>query len=258
MHLLSSPRKKLRETSPRHRTAKPWKQFFLAVLFSSSLLLGAQAQDEQNTKSDLDLVQQLLVARKDYQRSLVLLRSHYLQVGDLEKAKWAEDELIAYHRIPKRAFRLELDVPPETLRGVKNIPEANKLYSRAMTYKGKGWAQDFNDNQRRAEILLQQLLTLYPDSNRISDAAYQLGDIYEKAPYKHYKRAALYFERCFQWEPATEFDARLRAARLYDRVVQNRKKAMEIYKEILTHETNPTLHREANTRLKELSGRPPY
>src|SRR5436189_9649 len=78
------------------------------------------------------------------------------------------------------------------------------------------------DSQRRAEILLQRMLSLHPQSDKITDAAYMLGDIYESKAYKQYDRAALYYERCYQWHPRTRYDARLRAARLYERHLNNR------------------------------------
>lgn len=236
-----------------HRLGRP-----LILIALTALAVSLPAQEGADSKSDtgdLPLVEKLLVARKNYQKALEDLRAYYLRNGDLEKAKWAEQELIAYHRIPKRAFRLELDVPPPTLKGTVNIPAANRLYTRAMMYKGRGWGTEFIDNQRRAELLLQQLLTKYPQSNRISDAAYQLGDIYENRPYQHYRRAALYFERCYQWNPATQFDARLRAARIYDRHLLDRKRAMEIYKSVTLYETDPARIQEAVRRLRELSAR---
>src|SRR5262245_54180673 len=111
---------------------------------------------------DVQAVERLLAARKEYQQSLENLRRLYIQMGDIERARWAEKELLEYHRIIKQAYLLHLDVPPPTLKGNVNIPEANKLYRAAMAYKGKGWGTDFIDNQRRAELLLQKILTDYP------------------------------------------------------------------------------------------------
>jgi tetratricopeptide (TPR) repeat protein len=205
--------------------------------------------------ADVELVERLLASRREYQMTLEALRAHYIATGDIERARWAEDELLQYHRITKQAFRLELDVPPPTLQANYNIPEANELYRRAVVFKDKGWGTDYIDNQRRAELLLQQMLSNYPQSDKISDAAYQLGDIYESKAYKQYGRAAQYYERCFQWNPKTHFDARLRAARLYERT-NERVRAIEIYKEITTHETiDPKRVEEANRRLTELSRR---
>jgi hypothetical protein len=236
------------------RSAKWWLLLLLALPLAGSPVHSQSKSEDSKDNSDLELVEQLLIARKNYQTILEKLRGHYLQTGDVERAKWAEEELIQYHRIPKQAFRLDLDVPPPTLKGAVNVPAANKLYTKAMSYKGKGWKTDFIDNQRRAEILFQQLLTQYPQSNRISETAYQLGDIYENWPYKQYKRAALYFERCFQWNTGTHLDARMRAAHIYDRNLLNREKAMQIYKDILNHETDPARLQEADHRMKELSG----
>jgi hypothetical protein len=205
--------------------------------------------------SDVELVERVLAARKEYQVALEQVRAHYISVGDKERSRWAEDELKQFHRITKQAYRLELDVPPPTLQAIYNIPEANELYRRAMTYKDKGWNTDYIDNQRRAELLLQQLLTSHPQSDKIGDAAYQLGDLYEGKGFDHqYRRAAAYFERSFQWNPTTHFDGRLRAARIYDKMLQERAKAIELYRDITTHETDPAHIKEAEQRLADLNG----
>ncbi len=228
------------------------------VLMTAVLAVPLHAQTppakSPGATNDLELVEKLLMCRRDYQKSLENLRLHYLKAGDLERAKWAEEELRQYHRVLKQAFRLDLDVPPPNLIGNTNIPEANKLFTAAMTYKDKGWGTDFIDNQRRAEILFQKLLTEYPQSNKIDEAAYQLGDIYEAKAYKQYRRAAAYFERCFQWNIKTTSDARLRAARIYDKQLADRSRAIEIYREITTHETDAKRIAEATKRLGELSG----
>lgn len=205
---------------------------------------------------DIDYVEKVIHTRKEYQSALEALRAHYIQVGDIEKAKWSEEELLNYHRIPKQAYLLELDVPPPTLQANDNIPEANEMYRRAMLYKDKSWGQEYVDNQKRAEILLQQILSSYPNSDKISDAAYQLGDIYESRPYKQYGRSALYFERSFQWNPRTQLDARLRAARIYDKFLTERNRAIELYREVATRELDPKRVAEAQKRITEMSGAP--
>src|SRR5262249_49364860 len=149
---------------------------------------------------------------------------------------------------------LDLDVPGPGLRAEQNVPAANDLYRRAMEYKDKGYGTDYQDNQIRAELILQQLINQYPTSNKISDAAYQLGDIYESRTFHQYRRAAAFYERCFQWNPNTQFDARLRAARLYDRSLNDRPKAIELYRALVAYETDPRRLQEAQRRLTELGG----
>lgn len=240
------------------RRLAPW-----LVLLAISVIAGAplaQSPSGAPAKTDnteLELVQRVHMLRKDYQKSLENLRLYYLKAGDVEKAKWAEEELRQYHRIPKQAFILALVVPPPNLQGHTNVPEANKMLTWAITFKDKGWGTDYVDNQRRAEILLTDLLTKYPQSDKISDAAFYLGDIYESKAYKQYRLAAEFYVRCYQWNPKTHFDARLRAAKLFDYEVKDRAKAIELYREITTHETDPKRIQDATKRLGELSSAPP-
>jgi tetratricopeptide (TPR) repeat protein len=208
--------------------------------------------------NDLQSVERVLAARKEYQRALENLREFYRGNADPEKAKWVEEELLGFHRLSKPAYRLELDVPPPTLQSQYNIPEANDLFRRAMTYKNKTWLSgEHEDNLRRAEILFQELLTTYPSSDKISTTAYHLGEIYESHTFKQPRRAAQYYERCFQWNSHTDTDARLKAARLYDKTLQERGKAVQLYREVMSHDTDPKRVDEAKKRLADLSGGKP-
>jgi tetratricopeptide (TPR) repeat protein len=238
----------------------------LLVLFGALPLVFSQGTTTASTKDkdkdkggkskDVEMVERLLASRREYQMTLETLRAHYIATGDIERARWAEEELLQFHRITKQAYILELDVPPPTLQGIYNIPEANELYRRAMTFKDKGMTTtDYTDNQRRAELLLQQLLSNYPTSDKISDTAYQLGDLYESKAYKMYGRAAQYFERCFQWNPKTQLDARMRAARLYEKQLNERARAIELYKEVTTHEIDNKRVEEAQRRLTDLGAK---
>jgi RNA polymerase sigma factor (sigma-70 family) len=170
---------------------------------------------ESKDISDLELVEKLLIARRDHQRALELLRGHYVKSGDREKANWAEEEIREFHRMNHHAYRLDLDVPPPTLRAAANIQEANKLFELATGFMGKGTDIEHIDNQRRAELLLKQLLIQYPTSDKIGGAAYLLGALYESDAFKQYHRAALYFERSTQWDPTYKNDALEHAAKLY-------------------------------------------
>src|SRR5207245_781052 len=102
--------------------------------------------------------------------------------------------------------------------------------------------------RRDYQVALEQLRAHYIATG---DAAYQLGDRYEGKAYKQYRRAAVYFERCFQWSPNTQLDARLRAARLYDKHLNERGRAAELYRDVTLHETDEKRMAEAKKRLAE-------
>lgn len=207
-------------------------------------------------KGDADVVRKVMNQRKEYQQSLIDLYAHYSNVGDRERAKWAEEELKAHHLAWKPSYRLDIqDVPPATLEPRNNSPEANSLFQLAVEYKSKpATGNDYILNQRRAEILFQEILQKHPDSDKIADVAYNLGDLYEGRTNKQYDRAAAYYERAYQWRKGSSTDARLRAARLYDKMLNERSKAIELYRETLTADTDKSRIAEAERRLAELTG----
>jgi hypothetical protein len=203
---------------------------------------------------DTALVERVVAARKEYQNSLVALYEYYAKTGDKERARWVEEELKAYHLSGKPSYRLDIsDVPPPTLEAKNNRPEANTLFRTAKEYKGKGLGTEYTLNQRRAEIVFQEILTKYPDSDKIADVAYELGDLYEGRSYKQYHRAAAYYERAYQWRKGTSTDARLRAARLYDKQLNERSKAIELYREVMQNDADKERMKEAEKRLAELT-----
>jgi tetratricopeptide (TPR) repeat protein len=236
----------------------PKKWLLLAILCAA--LTGWASLGQPPTKpmaDDFPLVERVIAARKQYQFSLEQLREFYRRSADVERARWVEEELIGYHRITKRAYILELDVPPPTLRPEKTIPEATDLFRRAVAYKMQGSGTSGDDNLRRSELLFQQLLATYPQSDMIDDSAFHLGEIYEGRVFNQYRRAAMYYERTFQWNPNTESDARLRAARLYDKTLLDRPRAVQLYRDVVNRDSNQKRVDEANRRLRELAGTAP-
>jgi len=205
--------------------------------------------------SDIELVEKLIASRKAYQASLENLYRHYNKV-DAEKAAWAESELREFHRVTKNAYRLEMFVPVESLQPKKNIPEANELLRQAMTYKGRGSGTDAIDNQRRSELLLQYILDKYYESDKIPEVAYQLGETYsDYRPKPQYRLAAAFYERSWQWGPAVHPDARMKAARIYDKSLSDQVNAVRLYKEVRLHDADDARLQEASKRLVDLTGR---
>jgi hypothetical protein len=236
-------------------------ELFAAVAFAATVAAGhgitadsPKAPAPAKTASnDGEFVERIIAARKEYQKALVAVYEHYRTTGDRERAKWAEEEIRAFHLMPKPSYRLDiLDVPPPNLEAKVNVKEANDLYKIAMEYKGKGYGTEYVLNQKRCEIVLQEILQKYPNCDKIADVAYTLGDLYEGRAFREYDRAAAYFERSYQWRKGSITDARLRAARLYDR--QNeRSKAVELYRDVIAHDTDKERIREAERRLAELT-----
>jgi len=192
-------------------------------------------------------------ARKAYQDSLHRLYEIYVHNGEKEKARWVEEEIKGFHLSVKPAYRLD-DVPGPKLDGKENIKEANEIFRQAMLYKDRGFGSEYTLNQHRAEILYLELIEKYPNSDKISDAAYDLGSLYEGRAYKQYARAAVFYERSSQWRKSGRTDARMRAAKLYDKQLNERSKAIEMYRDVVAHDTDVERLKEAERRLAELTG----
>jgi len=215
----------------------------------------AEALPPAATTSDVEAVEKVLLARKEYEASLKKLWQHYTTAGDKLRQKWTEDELMAYHLMFKPSYNLDVhDVPPPTLQATTNVREANELFRMAMEYKGKGTGNDYILNMRRAEVLLREILEKYPNSDKIPEVAYQLAQLYESRAYNQLDRAARYYERSFQWARGSRTDARLRAAIIYDRQLNERSKAILLYRDVVEHDIDAERIRTAERRLAELTG----
>ena len=228
----------------------------LLLMASLSAAVGFSADPPKPSPTpngDGPLVERVIAARKEYHKAMAALYEQYRGTGDRERAKWVEEEIKAFHLTSKPSYRLDIqDVPPKDLKPEENIKEANDLYQLSMTYKNKGSGNEYTLNQRRAEIVLQEIIQKYRTSDKLADVAYELGELYESKAFRQFDRAAAYYERAFQWRKGTRTDARLRAARLYDKQLGERTKAIEMYREVIAHDTDPERLKEADKRLAEL------
>jgi hypothetical protein len=205
--------------------------------------------------SDVELVERALAARKEYDASLRKLYEHYARIGDKRRTQWVEQEIHGYHLLFKPSYNLDVqDVPPPSLEAKVNVRDANDLFRQAMEFKGRGFGDDYILNQRRTEMLLREILEKYPNCDKIADVAYQLAELYESKAYKQLDRAARYYERSFQWKKGSTTDARLKAAILYDKSLNERSKALELYRDVIAHDTDPERLKQAERRLGELTG----
>lgn len=221
---------------------------------------GASAVVGQDAKrgndQEVELVKKIYETRDAYQASLERLRAFYIHTSNEENRQWVEKELTEYHLMVKSPYILELDLPPADLKAESSIPKANRLLREAIDWKEKRSLLDRErgENFKRAELLLRRLLNDYKRSDQISAACYHLGDIYASKYFQQYRRAVAFYERSFHYQPNTSLDSRLKAAAVYDRNLADRRRAIELYQEVLGRETDPAQTKEARRRLDDLLG----
>jgi len=208
---------------------------------------------------ETDIVEQTAVNRQAYRQSLELLVGYYTRTGNNMKLRWAEKELAALNAIPQYNYIIEASVAPSNLNASTSIPEADELYNDALQFENRAGPLPFIKNESLLRLALDkynQLIKNYPASNKIDDAAYRAGTIYEH--FKDYSIAVLYYKRAYQWDPMTIYPARFRAAYILDKHLARRAEALELYKQAIKTEGRydklVSWKEFAEERTKEVSG----
>ena len=184
---------------------------------------------------ETDFVEQIAVNRQAYKQALELLIRYYNKTGNNMKLKWAKSELSALNSIPQYKYIVEPETAGADLRAITSIPEADDMYEDALRLKKDAGVLLKDDNLLRLALdKYDHLIRTYPSSDKIDDAAYNAGEIYEY--FKDYSIALLYYKRAYQWDPDTVYPARFRAARILDKRLHRNAEALELYQEALDTE----------------------
>ncbi len=219
--------------------------------------LAAQATGEGFAvpeAAEVDLVETLAVSRTQYRANLETLQKYYTTKGNAVKRQWAEKELKMLGEMPQYRYL----APPESimskLRATDSIEEADALYNEAMKAYRSRFLFIFIDNSKYRLALnrFNQLMSLYPTSDKADDATYRAGLIYEH--FQDYDIAATCYQRAFQWNEFTPYPARYRAAYLLDYKLHMRSEAVTLYQLALEKESMTTEEREkVRERIVELT-----
>lgn len=200
-------------------------------LLPAELMKG---KTEPPKASETDIVEQLMNSRQTYRQSIEQLVQHYTDTGNNMKLNWAQKELAGLNAVPQYIYIIEAGVAGPDLRASTEIPEADLFYIEALGIEKKAKEMFFIVDENRLRIALQkynQLIKKHPSSNKISDAAFRAGEIYEH--FRDYSLALLYYKRAYQWAPDTSQPARFRAAFILDNKLHRRDEALELYQEAI-------------------------
>ena len=210
---------------------------------------------EMSVASESDIIEQLTNNRRAYHQSLELLVEHYTKTGNNMKLEWAKRELAALNSMPQYNYIVEASLAPANLRPTTSIPEADYIYMEATRLEkeaGKLLVVKDSELLRLALNKYNELIRKHPSSDKIDDAAFKAGCIYEH--FKDYTIALLYFQRAYQWEPNTIYPARFKAAYVLDKHLHRRAEALKLYQEAIEKEARFGEWREfAQNRIKEIT-----
>jgi tetratricopeptide (TPR) repeat protein len=207
--------------------------------------------------SEADLSEQVAVNRQAYKRGLEVLIQHYIKTGNNMKLIWAQKELASLNAIPQYNYVVEATIAGPNLKATRSIPEADYLFYDADRLEREAGLVLKDDNLLRVALdKYNQLISRFPNSDKIDDAAFKAAGIYEH--FRDYTIAVLYYQRTFQWDPQTIYPARYKAAFILDQRLHRRAEALQLYQEALQQITkageHPQWQQYAETRIKELMG----
>jgi tetratricopeptide (TPR) repeat protein len=213
-----------------------------------------------------DRVESMMAAREAYIKEMLALERGYLLLGDTVRANWARRQREVtegnevYPYLTDAAPEQRVVVAPE-----ESIAEADKLYAEGLEVFESiqslplgAIIKQGSEDPRRAMRLFKRVLSEYPKSDKVDDAAFYCGEIY-----KEYLReddpdnelAVRYFRWAFALDPTTPHPARFNCAVVYDYRLHNRAKAIELYHRVLETEEagNNSNQRFAATRIEQLT-----
>jgi tetratricopeptide (TPR) repeat protein len=187
-----------------------------------------------STAGEVELVEQVAVARESYRLTLEALKRHYFEAGNATKLAWAEKELADLNGMEKYHYLSEVELAPADLRPVASITAADLLFKEGLEFKNyPAFPPEKKEKLRTALTKFRTIITDYPMSDKIDDAAFRMGEIYEGWYFEDPVRAVQCYERCFQWSPRTEYPAIFNTAKLYDEKLMQRDKAVELYNKVI-------------------------
>ena len=205
--------------------------------------------------SESDIIEQVVINRRAYQRYIAALIAYYESTGNNMKLAWAKDELKGLKQVPQYNYIIEAIIAGPNLKAGRFIAEAELVYMEALRLEKQAKKYVVLTNEEMLRLALDkynQLIKKYPASDKIDDAAFKAGRIYEY--FKDYTIALLYYQRAYQWDPDTIHPARFKAAYILDKRLHRRAEALEAYQQALRKEDLNEKQREfAERRVKELT-----
>jgi hypothetical protein len=207
---------------------------------------------------EVDMVEQVLNYRARYRQSLTQLRDFYRDRGYNSKRQWADYELADLSNIKTYKYILDAEIPASELRPRNAIVEADELYRKGLDLMKRGGhgipALYREDMMCEALNTFVELITKYPSSDKIDDAAFYCGEIHKEYFKNQDEIAVEWYERAYAWDPQTPHPVRFQAAVVYDYRLHDRARALELYHAVLQEETeNKSNTSWASRRIYELT-----
>ncbi len=209
--------------------------------------------------SEVDLVEAVARHRKNYKEDLLRLQTYYEQHGYAQKQGWAAYELDGLRGVKRFHYLMDAEVPTQTLTASDSIELANTMFDRGVELMKQGGhgipAVYRKDRMIEAAEVFRNLITTYPSSDKIDDAAFLCGEIHKEYLTGQEEIAVRWYERTWAWNKDTQHPARFQAAVVYDFRLHDRDRALELYQAVSQNpSSDPANIRFSTRRIQALTG----
>lgn len=202
------------------------------------------------------LVKILKISRENYKKALAELESFYLGIGNRLRSNNVRTELKALSKVPQALYNTDLNETetdqPVIETGKKSIEEADILFFDANSYRNVLPGIKRENSLNMAAERYKRIIEKYPESDKASDAAYFLAEIYNEPSFSAYENAASLYVKCYEEDHATDKPALYKAALTYDYKLDNLKEAINYYKLAAEKSLGEKYQKRAKRRLDEL------
>jgi len=250
-----------REQVAKEPAPRPGRPTDVQKTMAEAQVLPEPKETDLRGMGEVGLAEEVARARKAYNRSLLALRDYYTSRGTAVKLGWVTSEIEAFDQVPKLQYLTVAEMAGPNLRPIRRIEAADQLYEEGTQYKNYP-AMPFPMSNpgkdaylKKALEKFQTIIEKYPESDKIDDAAFRMGEIYSGWYFNDPTRAVECYERCWTWNPKTEYPALLNTAKLYEEKLSNRTKAVELYNRVLAETSNEEWQKQAAERIKALTGK---
>ena len=216
---------------------------------------STQSLDDANEPA---LVEAVVKARKNWQGAVAALGVYYKSIGHGFKLALVRNVQQRFDLVYVYTYYLHAEIPPPSRKPTEYDKAGDELFEGALRLYKRGKPLPGITSyrrQRQALLLFRQLVEKYPNSTKIAQSAFYIGEIYREY-FRQHIRAVHWYRRAWEWDPNTMLPARFRAAVTYDYHLAEYAKALKLYREVVKKETfDWTNVAFANRRIKQLSER---
>jgi len=208
--------------------------------------------------SEVDLAESVALHRQKYSESLELLVKYYTKHGYANKHSWASFELEGLRGVKRFRYLMDAEIPREKLSATDAIKQADTIFEKGlelMRRGGHGIPTIYRkDRMIEAAEVFRSLITQYPTSDKIDDAAFFCGEIHKEYLPGQEEIAVRWYERAWTWNPEMVHPAKFQAAVIYDYRLHDRDKALELYQAVVHNPSSDSGNiRFATNRIYDLT-----